>query len=165
MKLDLKTKEEIIEKEVGVSRKCKDIIKRNELELTKMKSAYQTKEIECKTLSEDNSNLRNINETFKEENRKLKTAMLDLQNKIKWKESSMEKVKPDYACDECEFHASTLKELLIHIRSPHMPKHEKCYKCEECKITFKKRYDLIIHHSVKHPGKNDITTGKYHHVV
>ena len=91
--------------------------------------------------------------------------MLDLQNKIKCKESSLEEVKPDYACDECEFHASTLKELLIHIRSPHMPKQERCYKCEECKITFKKQFDLIIHHSVKHPGKNDITTGKYHHVV
>ena len=165
LKLDVKTKEEIIEKEVGTSRKCKDIIKLNEHELMKIKREYQTKESEFKTLSEENSNLRNINETFKEENRKLKSAMLDLQNKIKCKESSLEEVKPDYACDECEFHASTLKEFVIHIRSPHVPKQERCYKCEECKITFKKRFDLIIHHSVKHPGKNDITTGKYHHVV
>ena len=151
-------KEEIIEKEVGASTKCKDIMKLNELDLMKMKSEYQTKEIECKTLSEDNSNLRNINETFKEENRKLKTAMLDLQNKIKCKESPLEEVKPDYVCDEFEFHASTLKEFVIHIRSHHVQKQERCYKCEECKITFKKRFDLIIHHSVKHPGKNDITT-------
>ena len=165
LKLDVKTKEEIIEKEVVTSRKCKDIIKLNELELMKMKRENQTKEIEFKTLSEENSNLRNKNETFKEENRKLKSAMLDLQNKIKYKESSLAEVKPDYACDECEFHASTLKEFVSHIRSPHVPKQERCYKCEECKITFKKRFDLIIHHSVKHPGKNDITTGKYNHVV
>ena len=106
----------------------------------KIKREYQTKESEFKTLSEENSNLRNINETFKEENRKLKSAMLDLQNKIKCKESSLEEVKPDYACDECEYHASTLKEFVIHFRSPHVPKQERCYKCEECKLGHKKMH-------------------------
>ena len=90
LKLDVKTKEEIIEKKVGASRKCKETIKLNELEMIKIKGEYLTKESECKTLSEDNSKLRNINETVTEENRKLKTAMLDLQIKsngknLQWK--------------------------------------------------------------------------------
>ena len=147
LKLDLKTKEDIIAKESDASKQYKV----NDLELNKMKQKYQTKENECETLLEDKFKLSKINETLEEEIKHLKAAKVEL--------------LPNYACDECDFHAGTLKELLIHIRLPHMPKTERLYNCVECKITFKKRFDLIIHHSVKHPGKNDITTGKYHHVV
>ena len=147
MKLDLKTKEDIIAKESDALKQCKV----NNLELDKMKQKYQTKENDCKTLLEDKFKLTKINETLEEEIKHLKAAKVEL--------------LPNYACDECDFHASTLKELLIHIRSPHIPKEERIYNCVVCKITFKKRFDLIIHHSVKHPGKKDITIGKYQNIL
>ena len=86
-------------------------------------------------------------------NKYLIAAKVDLMNKVKCKDSILEEVISNFACDECDFVAGTSKELLEHIRTPHMTKRVRFYNCKECKISLRKEFDMKIHNSLKHPDK------------
>ena len=98
--------------EVDDFEKCKDLLNIKVVEINDLKMEYENKDIECKTQSEANNKLMNENEKLKEENKYLIAAKVDLMNKVKCKDSILEEVISNFACDECDFVAGTSKELL-----------------------------------------------------
>ena len=65
------------------------------------------------------SSLKRENDANKEKIKHLKSAQVDMSERIKLKDSLLEKVIPNIICEKCEFSSGTLTELLEHIKTPH----------------------------------------------
>ena len=59
----------------------------------------------------------------------VKAALL---NETELRDSLLEEVNSYFTCDECDFVAGTVRELIVHIRSPHkiLENESKCKKCD-----------------------------------
>ena len=124
-------------------KRSKELLKIKNLELSDMHKEFK---LTFEAIKDENARL-------KDKIKQLKAAKVDLFQRIGIKDSLLKKVDSNFACDECEFKAVKLEELLLHVRSPHEAKSNVFFNCVECKITFKKEFDLRIHDSVKHVGK------------
>ena len=72
----------------------------------------------------------------------------------KSKDSELKKLQAEFTCDKCDFKAQSLKEFLMHVKSPHQAEKETNITCVDCNLTFQREFDLQLHKSLKHPGKS-----------
>ena len=143
---DIESKEKIILKDVDDLKKCQGLLNIREVEINDLKNECEMKNQECKNMSE-------VNTKLVKENKYLEAAKADLLKKIECKDSVFLEIKSKINCDECDYQASTSKELIVHIPKPHITRRVQIHNCKECRITFKKELDLKIHNAVKHPDK------------
>ena len=64
--------------------------------------------------------------------RNLNSVKAALLNETELRDSVLEEVNSYFTCDECDFVAETVRELIVHIRSPHkiLENESKCKKCD-----------------------------------
>ena len=151
-------KAEIIDLKNSIENKTQQfeaLIATEKEETEMVEAVVKDKNLEIDTFKKEIKVLIDENDVLKNEVKNLKAVKADLSNRIEQKDSLLEQVNSDFACDECDYVAGTLRELVVHIRSPHKTLNKRFFNCVDCKLTFKKEFDLSIHNSVKHQSKTN----------
>ena len=109
--------EDIIEKDVDNCKKLKDLLSMKDLEINKLNNIIQTNETQTIAKSEAFNSLKCVKDILKQDNKKLKAANNELMKRIDIKDSELERIKANSACEKFNL---THKQFLVHTNNPIM---------------------------------------------
>ena len=126
---------------------------------------------------DENDSLKNINETYKIDNKGLKIVLanknatieeliqkIDLLSKkdvdisnindlIQAQKEEINLIKSDFVCDKCDYKAANLKSFLTHLTKKHQPGEFRNILCKNCDFRCQNDSEMKLHNTEMHKEK------------